>query len=95
MFTSDIITKAELSRYPLVSNIIKYTYNYLQHILNVDQNSLLYKAFLHNVVMDRNGRDTYYTRIRNLLLVLQIEKISETCKINNESIKIEKKYNVL
>ncbi len=68
--TPDLLAKAELGRYPLMSCIIKRTYSYWQHILASKETSLLYKALQVNIDLDRKGSITYYSRIKGMLSVL-------------------------
>ncbi len=68
--TPDLIVKAELGRYPIMGNIIKLCYGYWQHILKANTSSLVHKALIVSINMDRNGIDTYYSRIKSILAVL-------------------------
>lgn len=81
--TPEILAKAELGRYPLMGDIVKYTYSYWQYILSSDSNTLLYKALEANINMDRKGYTTYYSRFKGLLQFLDEKpKIYPICKSN-------------
>lgn len=66
-----VLAKAELGRYPLMTNIIKNTYTYWQHILNSKQTSLLHSVFKTLIDNNRNGKMNFYSRIKGLLVALQ------------------------
>ncbi len=69
-FTPDLTAKAELGRFPLMGAMIKQTYSFWQHLLSSNDTSLSYKALQININGDRRGQDTYYSRIKCLLAVL-------------------------
>ena len=74
--TPDILAKAEMGRYPTMGNIMKQCYGFWQHVLNSDQNSLVFKALKVNIDLDRNGCMSYYTRIKSMLAIMdQKDKI--------------------
>ncbi len=92
----DILAKAELGRFPLMSNIIKQSYTFWQHILQSDHNSILYKALQININLDRKGHDSYYTRIKSLLSAIhakdKIYPISPKQTIKKISTDVKNKY---
>ncbi len=67
---SDLMAKAELGRFPLMSNIVKHTCNYWQHILKVDSESLLSSTFKVLKDLSDKGQINYITRYKMLLEVL-------------------------
>jgi hypothetical protein len=72
---TEVLVKAELGRYPLLSNIIKNSYTYWQHVLNSDKTTLLHSAMLHNIENDRHGEINYYSRIKGLFLVMDCQNL--------------------
>ena len=69
----DLLAKAELGRYPVMGSIIKLSYGFWQHILNSNEETLVHKALLQCIAMDRRGFSTYYTRIKSLLATLEVK----------------------
>ena len=69
-YTSDLMEKAELGRFPLISNIIQNVCSYWQHILNAKPGSLL--SELHSSFTKQHGRNrtNYYTRYKILLTII-------------------------
>ena len=93
--TPDILAKAELGRYPIMSTIIKLCYGYWQHVLASNPKSLTYKALKSNIGMDRKGINSYYTRIKCILEILDTKsKIYpvEKTQIASESRAVSKVY---
>ncbi len=91
----DILAKAELGRYPLMGNIIKYTYSYWQHILLSEKSSLIQLALTVNINLDRKGFTSYYSRIKGLLTITEQREMiypSEKAKIKYESNKLRSSY---
>jgi hypothetical protein len=92
--TPDLLAKAELGRYLLMSTIVKLSYNYWQHILGSDESSLVYQALKENVSWDKKGVDSYYTRIKCLLSVLKAKDkiycVDEKTRKFNSKIILEK-----
>ena len=76
--TSDLMSKSELGRYPIISNIIKNTYTYWQHILHSKSNSLLHQTHAHlskNVTKHVNFQSRFYA----LLKVLNSTNLFHIC----------------
>ncbi len=69
-FTPDLTAKAELGRFLLMGAMIKQTYSFWQHLLSSNDTSLSYKALQFNINGYRRGQDTYCSRIKCLLAVL-------------------------
>ena len=72
---TEILVKAELGRYPLMSNIIKHIYTYWQHVYNSKDTSILHSFIISNIEKDRNADFNYYSRIKGLLLLLDSENM--------------------
>lgn len=99
----DISARSELGRYPIMGTIVKHIFSYWQHVLNSEStllnngsSSLLNDALKVNIQLDRTGHTSYYTRIKNLLDVLNIrEKIYQVPvkSVKEYSIKIRSVYN--
>ncbi len=66
--TTDILTMAELGRSPVMGTIIKQSYSYWQHVLQTNNESLLYQA---NINLDMKRFISYYSRIKGVLAVLE------------------------
>ena len=64
------LAKAELGRYPVMGKIVQHCYTFWQHVLASSPGSLTNYALITSVEMDRAGTTSYYTRIKNLLAVL-------------------------
>ena len=69
---TEILVKAELGRYPLISNIVKHIYTYWQHVIKAPTCSLLHKSIQESIAADRAGYASYYTRIKGLLFFLEM-----------------------
>ena len=82
--SSNFITLAELGRVGLSYNIIESVYNYWQHLLNSDKNSLCFKALCENILLDRRGILSYYTRIKDLCHVLNGDDMIGPVDNNNK-----------
>jgi hypothetical protein len=67
---SNMMVRAELGRYPLVSNIIRNIYSYWQHALNMPRDSLVHLAISEHIKLDNNDLISFYTRIKSLLAIL-------------------------
>ena len=92
---SDIMATAELGRYPLLSNIIKYTYSYWQHILNSKTNSLLHQTLMHMKKQHSNGNTNFFSRFHSLLSALGKPELILQCKtsqIHDKSNDLRKAY---
>ena len=71
---TELLVKAELGRYPLISNIIKQTYTYWQHIVGSNQSTLLHSVLKYLIENDRKGNVNYYSRIKGLFLALKSQE---------------------
>ena len=69
-YSSSYLSKAELGRYPLMGNIVQNIYNFWQHILESNPTDLTYQALKANIELDRKGAISQYTRMKNLLSIL-------------------------
>jgi hypothetical protein len=67
---TEILVKAELGRYPLMSNIAKHTYTYWQYILDSKQDQLLYAALIENLEQNNKGKLNYFARINAFFTTL-------------------------
>ena len=85
---TEILVKAELGRYPLLSNIVKNIHTYWQHVLNSSQPSLVNTIIKSAIEKDRNGEVNYYSRIKGLYLFLDSQNL-----IYHDSNKINVKRN--
>ena len=97
-YTPENIVKAELGVYPLMGKIIKQILSYWQHVLSIPANSILYNTFYCNIEMDRNNNVSYYTRMKNLLAILDMKQHIypvEKKKIKYYSNQFRKKFNKL
>jgi hypothetical protein len=72
---TEILVKAELGRYPLISNIVKNIYTYWQHVLSSSKPSLLNAVIENAIEKDRNGEVNYYSRIKGLYFVLDSQNL--------------------
>jgi len=77
---ADLMAKAELGRYPLMSNIIKNIYSYWQHILQANESSLLHQTIKYLIKKDREGQTNYYSRIKALLVTLKSPSLIYKCE---------------
>ena len=82
--SSNFITMAELGRLGLSYNIVESVYKYWQHLLNSDKDSLCFKALGENVLLDRRGILSYYSRIKSLFKMLKVDDMIEPVINNNE-----------
>lgn len=98
-YSPDVLAKAELGRYPIMSDIVQNSFRYWHHLLTLDQNSIAFKALLLNMKMDQSGYNSYYTRIKSLFAVLRAQNmiypIENRNKVKNDSKLIRAKYNKL
>ena len=82
-----------------MGTIIKHTYNVWQHILEADNDFLMYKALETNIHLDREGFTTYYSRFKGLLEVLgeknKVYPLHNKIQAKKEAISLSKKYNPL
>jgi hypothetical protein len=94
--SSNEMSRMELGRLPIMCNIIKHIFSYWQHILSQPENSLVHQALKSNIILDRNGFTSYYTRIKSLLAVLdERDKLYAVDKtfIKKYSAMIKNKFN--
>ena len=70
---SDIMSKAELGRFPLMSNIVKNCFNYWQHILKADSSTLLSSMYTSLFSNTAKIRDNYFSRFNALMCCLEKE----------------------
>ena len=68
--TADLMAKAELGRFPLVSVMFKNVYSYWQHIIQAKKDSQLHDTIIHLIQKDREGQTNFYTRLKSLLAAL-------------------------
>ena len=66
----DIMALSELGRFPIMGNIVKNIVSYWQHTLHSPKGTLINEALNINIGQDRNGKISYYTRIKQILDVL-------------------------
>jgi ribosomal protein S24E len=78
---TEIMVRSELGRYPLMSNILQNIYRYWQHLLNMDETSLVYNTLKIMIEKDRQGQINYYSRLKGLLTVMNSQEfIHKTTK---------------
>ncbi len=77
--TTDLLSKAELGRYPIFAKITKIIFNYWQHILISDDSSLLRQTIIYLIGKDREGQTNYYTRLKALLSFLNCKSLIYEC----------------
>jgi hypothetical protein len=77
------------------ATILKNCYSYWQQILSSDVNSFTHIALLANQVLDRNGYNSYYSRIKAFLATLELRDkiyIIPKKQIKNEAKRVCLKY---
>ena len=79
-YATEIMVKSELGRYPLMANILQHTYAYWQHILNVNEHSLLHQTLQHLKNQHRIGHVNFYSRFHTLLSTLESPGFILKCK---------------
>ena len=92
--TTESLAKAELGRYPLMSNIIQNTYTYWQHMLESTPDQLLHAVLTSNA--KETGKLNFTNRINGLLSSLNSEEFLQKQKTKlaskNIAIKLKQKY---
>lgn len=97
-YTPDTTAKAEMGVYPIMAIILKHIFSYWQHVIHSSSNSLLHETLLTTMQMDRNDITSYYTRIKNLLTILDLRSgiyLVHNKEVNKYSEKFKIKYKEL
>ena len=72
---SDLMAKAEMGRYPLIANIIKYVASYWQHILSMESGELLADTYKSLNKKTSKTHLHYCNRFKMLMSTIKIEHI--------------------
>ena len=67
---SNIACRGELGRFPLLITIQKNIINYLKHILQLPDDSIVRQALNISITLYNQGKDSYYTNVSNMLKAL-------------------------
>ena len=67
---SNIACRGELGRFPLLLTIQKNIINYLKHILQLPDDSIVRQALNISITLHNQGKDSYYTNVSNMLKAL-------------------------
>ena len=63
---------SELGRFPIYITLIKSIINYYFRIVNMPQDSLLYKALNISTDLDHNGQNSCFSSVRHLCTILNL-----------------------
>ena len=64
---SNIASRAELGRYPLILDINKRILKYISYLQSKEQSSLVIQSFLMSIDLHRNGKTSFYTNLKKIL----------------------------
>ena len=64
---SNIACRGEPGRFPLLITIQKNIINYLKHILQLPDDSIVRQALNMSITLYNQGKDSYYTNVSNML----------------------------
>ena len=72
--TSNMATRAELGRYPLMTNILTNVISYRARLENLNDNSILKQSFIDDQLLHTHGCSTWYSCTEEILRTFNISK---------------------